>query len=415
MPLYDYVGIGADGATVDGRIDLPSEVDVAERLQRDGLFVLRVTPVNEGSAERSVATSMLVRIFGSSLGRRKALRHADLVDFTRKLSMMLGAAHDLDRALRYMMDVTTRNIPRAIIGQVRDAVREGGTLADALGRHPESFSRLYVGLVRAGEAGGTLAIVMDDLSRYLERQARQSSEIRSAMVYPALLAVASCVATVFLLTEILPQFVTLFAENGARLPPLTRGVIAAGDFVKDEGLFILAVGLVVFVCVRLALRSLPIRQKLDGLILRVPVVGTICTDVMAGRMTRTLGTLTGNGVALVQAVQMTLGVVDNEAGKAALEKALVAAREGGGLAGPLAATRAFPRATTELLHLGEETAQLSMLALKAADIHEEQARLSTDRLVALLVPAITIIMGGIVALIVTALLMAMLSLNDLAA
>ena len=415
MPLYDYVGMGADGATVDGRVDLPSEADVALRLQRDGLFVLRVTPADEGAVKRSVAASLFVRIFGASLGRRTALRHADLVDFTRKLSMMLGAAHDLDRALRYMMDVTTRKATRAVIGQIRDAVREGGTLADALGRHPESFSRLYVGLVRAGEAGGTLAAVMDELSRYLERQARQASEIRSAMVYPALLAVASCVATVFLLTEILPQFVTLFAENGARLPPLTRGVIAAGDFLKNDGLLILGVGLVAFVCGRVALRSVAVRRKMDGLLLRVPVLGAICTDVMAGRMTRTLGTLTGNGVALVQAVQMTLGVVENEAGKAALEKALAAAREGDGLAAPLAATGVFPRATTELLHLGEETARLSMLALKAADIHEEQARLATDRLVALLVPAITIVMGGIVALIVTALLMAMLSLNDLAA
>jgi general secretion pathway protein F len=293
-------------------------------------------------------------------------------------------------------------------------VRSGSPLAAALASEPRSFSKLYVGLVRAGEAGATLPQTLDRLATLLERERSLSANLRSALIYPALLVVAAIGSIVLLLEYVLPQFTPIFEQAGAQLPASTRALMVLGTAVGAAGPWFLVGTLAAALVARQLLARPANRLKLDRFLLRLPVVGGLLRETLAARLTRTLGSLLQNGVPLIAALGIAKDVLGNLAAAAAVEAAAAGAKGGSGLTRPLAAAGLFPARTIHLLQLGEEAAQLSAMALKAADIHDEQARLMIQRLVALAVPLITIVMGLAVAGIVSALLTAMLSLNDLA-
>jgi len=274
---------------------------------------------------------------------------------------------------------------------------------------------LYVGLVRAGEAGGTLAPTLERLAMLMERERALMSTVKSAMIYPALLMLTAVGSITLLLTQVLPQFVPLFEQNGAVLPRPTQIMIAAGDAVSAYGLYGLLLAAIAALGIRQALLRPGVRLTADRILLRIPVFGGLAREVLAARFTRTLGTLLINGVPLIGALGIVRDAVGNMAGVQAIDRATISAKGGAGLSRPLKESGIFPLRTTDLLRLGEETAQLGAMALRAAEIHEEKTRLGIQRLVALLVPAITIIMGVAIAGIVSSLLLAMLGLNDLAA
>jgi general secretion pathway protein F len=252
------------------------------------------------------------------------------------------------------------------------------------------------------------------LADLLERERSLAATLRSAMIYPALLLVAATGAIVLLLTQVLPQFVPLFEQSGAALPASTQFLIDVGDAVSRYGLIGLLVLMVLFLGLTAVLRQSGPRLTFDRLKLRLPLAGGLLREVMAARLARTLGSLLDNRVSLITALGITREVLGNEAGVAALDHATAVAKGGSGLSAPLAESGLFPVRLIHLLRLGEETAQLGSMALRAAAIHEERVRITTQRLVALLTPAITIGMGAVIAGIVSSLLLAMLSLNDLA-
>ena len=327
---------------------------------------------------------------------------------------MLGAGQDLDRALRFLVETAPNRRAARVLGVLRDDVRDGSALASAMAKQSGSFSRLYVGLVRAGEAGGRLGATLERLAELLERERTLAATIQSALIYPALLLVAACGAVVLLLTEVLPQFVPLFEQSGATLPASTQFLIDAGDAVTRHGLTALLVVLVLFILARALLRQPGPRLAFDRFKLHLPLVGGLLREVLAARLARTLGSLLDNRVSLITALGITREVLGNEAGVAAVDHATTVAKGGAGLASPLGESGLFPVRLIHLLRLGEETAQLGPMALRAAAIHEERVRVITQRMVALLTPAITIGMGAMIAGIVASLLLAMLSLNDLA-
>jgi general secretion pathway protein F len=283
-----------------------------------------------------------------------------------------------------------------------------------LGRYPGSFSRLHVGLVRAGEAGGKLAVALTRMADLLDRQRSLAATVSSALIYPCLLVVAAIGSVTLLLTQVLPQFVPMFEQSGAKLPASTQFLIDAGAAVSAYGLQAMLAFALLLMGARSILRWPGPRLLADRFLLRVPVVGTLLREVLAARFTRVLGTLLVNGVSLITALGVVRDALANLAAIEAVDLATTSARGGGGLAQPLAETHVFPSRTIHLLRLGEENAQLGPMALRAADIHEERTRLAMQRLVALLIPAITILMGVAIAGIVASLMTAMLSLNDLA-
>jgi general secretion pathway protein F len=303
---------------------------------------------------------------------------------------------------------------RRIVSGLRDRVRGGKSLAAGMAEHPHVFSRLYISLVRASEAGGNLAEGLANLAEMLERESRLASSIRSALIYPALLVTAAVGTIALLLAYVLPQFTPIFEQAGAKLPGTTRALIEAGDIVRSDGAFLLVVLLCLALAAQRALREPGPRIALERLALRLPVLGVFVRRSQAAHLVRTLGTLLVNGVGLVAALAIARDVLGSRIAERAVDAAAVQVKAGGRLAAALAAHGFFPIQTIHLLQLGEETGTLGQMALRAAAIHDEQVRQSLQRMVTLLVPAITIVMGVIVAGIVGSLLTAMLSLNDLA-
>jgi general secretion pathway protein F len=407
MPSFRYTAVLPSGELSQGLLDAPSEHAVIEQLRRQGSLTLKAEPADK-------SRGFLADLLSAEFAQGRTLTAGEVANITRELAVMLAAGQDLDRALRFLVDTAPSTRMRTILTQLRDAVRDGSPFATALAQHPRSFPRLYVGLIRAGESGGMLAATLARLAELLERQRALRATIISALIYPAILVVTGLGAIVMLLTQVLPQFTPLFAQAGAALPPATAFVVGLGDFVSAYGLyaalFLAALGL----AARQALRRPAIRVVWDRVMLRVPVFGPLSREVLAARLARTLGTLLQNGVPLVAALGIVIDVIGNTAGEAALRTATESAKGGAGLSRPLQNAGIFPIRMVYLLRLGEETAQLGQMALRAAEIHEEQARLGIQRLVALMVPVLIILIGGAVAGIVSSLMLAMLSLNDLA-
>jgi general secretion pathway protein F len=408
MTDWRYAAIDRAGRPVSGTIDAPDEPTVLARLHRDGALPLSITPVRGG-----VLGALGSALAGKAGGADKLSRQ-DVTNLTRELTTMLGAGQDLDRALRFLVETAPNRRVARVLGGIRDEVRDGSALAAALSRRPGTFSRLYVGLVKAGEAGGSLAQTLERLADLMERERSLAATVQSALIYPALLTLAAIGAVTLLLTRVLPQFVPLFEQNGAALPASTRFLVAAGDAVSRYGLAALLALLALAAIGRASLRDPGVRLVFDTLKLRIPIIGGLTREIMAARLARTLGSLLQNRVSLIPALGIVRDVLGNEAGVRAVDNATASASGGAGLSGSLGASGLFPARMVHLLRLGEETAQLGPMALRAAAIHEESVRISTQRLVALLTPAITIAMGAVIAGIVSSLLLAMLSLNDLA-
>ena len=406
MPAFRYTAIGAGGKLSQGVLDVADEMALVEHLRRQGSILMKAEP---DGRRRLAALDIDIDIF-----RRDGLRAQETADITRELAVMLGAGQDLDRALRFLVETAANARLRRLLGEIRESVRDGNTLAVALSKHPRSFSRLYVGLVRAGEAGGALSQTLERLATLLERERALASTITSALIYPSVLMLAAIGSVVLLLTDVLPQFVPLFSDNGATLPLSTQMMIDAGSIIGRWGLPGLGVLAIVLFALSRWLRQPEPRLAFDRLRLQLPLFGGLAREVMAARFTRTLGTLLINGMPLITALDIARETLGNTAGAQALDSAAVGARGGAGLARPLSASGLFPERTIHLLQLGEETAQLGPMALRAAEIHEEKTRLAVQRMVSLLTPAITIAMGGMIAAIVASLVQAMLGLNDLA-
>lgn len=405
MPRFRFVAIDRSGQIARGVMEAADQAQVIAHLQRKGSIPVRAEPADKKSF---IADLLATEIGGNHLRRQ------DVAHLTRELAIMLAAGQDLDRALRFLVETAPKPRVAKIVEQVRAAVRDGGSLAAALTLHPKSFSRLYIGLVRAGEAGGALAPTLDRLALLLERQRKLTATVQSAMIYPALLAIISTASVTLLLTEVLPQFAPLFAENGAKLPASTRFMLGAGSFISQDGLYMLAALGLLALGLRQTLRRPAPRLLFDRLILRVPIIGGLMREVLAARFTRTLGSLLLNGVPLIAALGIVRDAIGNHAAIAAVDQASLSAKAGAGLSAPLAEANIFPTRTMHLLRLGEETAQLGTIALRAADIHDEKVQIDVNRLTSLLVPVITIVMGIVIGGIVSSLMLAMLSLDNLA-
>ena len=405
MSEFRYTAIGPGGELQRGSMEAACEADVIDRLRRQGSL-----PVRAETASKSPLASLL-RLDAARPG---TLRKQEVADLVRELATMLGAGQDLDRAMRYLEDTASNPRVRRVATGLRDAVRDGKPLSVALGQYPGSFTRLHIGMVRAGEAGGSLGTTLARMADLLDRQRSLAATVSASLVYPCLLLVAAIGSVALLITQVLPQFVPMFEQSGTNLPASTQFLIDLGAVVSRYGLYALPTMAVLLLAAQAALRRPAVRMVADRLLLHLPVIRPMLKELLAARFTRVLGTLLINGVPLIAALDVARDALGNAVAVVAVDAAATNARGGGGLSEPLATAGIFPPRTIHLLRLGEDNAQLGAMALRAAEIHEERTRIATQRLVALLVPAITVLMGLAIAGIVTSLLTAMLSLNDLA-
>jgi len=406
MATFRYKAVDGAGAVVEGDVDAESEAAAVVKLQGLGLL-----PIRASAAGSSVFQSLFRLELRS---RKKGLAERDLISLTRDLATLLDAGIELERALDIVRSLVEREAIVRIVERLLEDVREGTTLADALAEHPESFPGLYVSMVRAGEAGGSLQETFSRMADYLEQSDAAREEVKSALVYPIILSITALASVFVLVGFVLPRFKPLFESAGESLPLATTIVMVVGDAVQSYWWLIL-VGVIVFLLgLRSAGRIPSARLRMDGWILRLPVIGALLTKLETARLTRTLGTLLVNGVPMLSALDIAQRTNENRAfvdGLSAIPDAVKAGRR---LSEELDGASVFPRLGSHLVRVGEESGQLESMLLKTADIYDEETRRSVKRAVAILTPAVTIILGLLIAGIIASILVAILSLNEIA-
>ena len=403
MPLYRYKAVSRAGEMIEGELAGADKGAVIERLHQLGHTPIRADEVSGGGG------GWLARpLLGTGrIGRR------EIAVFTREMATLLGAGLTLERALEILAGLSDHEPTRRMLARLLETIRSGASFADALAAQGAAFPRYYVSMVRAGEAGGALEQVLARLGDYMERAQALRESVRSALIYPTIVAVMAGGAIVMLLTVVLPQFTPLFEDAGAALPPSTRIVVAVGEAVEDYGWAGLAVLLALALLIRQQLASPALRARWDALLLRLPLAGDLIAKAETARFSRILATLLSNGVPMLSALAIVKDTLANRVTAKAIEDIGTSLKEGEGLAEPLAKARHFPALSAQLVRVGEETGQLEQMLHKVADIYDQEVRRAVDRMLALLVPGMTLALGGLIALIIGSILSAMFSVYDI--
>ncbi|MFQ5773839.1 MAG: type II secretion system F family protein [Kiloniellaceae bacterium] len=405
MPRFSYKAVAPDGEVIEGEIEASNREAAVERLHAQGHVPIR--------AEESRRVAMGRRATFPVLFRPRRVSRKDVVLVTRELATLLQAGLPLDRALSVMLDLVRSAPIKALIEGIREKVRGGSTLADAMQAHPEVFPNYYVGMVRAGEAGGTLESVLARLAETLEHAQALRESVRAALRYPALVVVMAVVSLVVLMTAVIPEFRPLFEDAGAAMPVSTRIIIGVSDFFEAYW-WASALGVAAVVLgLRQHNRSPAGRLRWDRWMIEAPLLGDLVTKIEVARFSRTLGTLLGNGVSVLNAMSMTIDTLDNRAIAGAVAKAQGRLAKGEGLAEPLLETGVVPGLALQLMRVGEETGRLDSMLLRIADIYDEEVKRAIEHMLSLLVPLVTLGLGLLIALIIGSMMAAILSAYDL--
>ena len=410
MALFKYQAVDASGASQAGELESGSRSHALELLQRRGL-----TPLELNDASSNVAPSLLEQIRRLRPTHiRATLGTKELVSFTQSLAALLRAGLTIDRALSITASLERHPQTRTLLADLGKSVRAGRSFADALVESKLALPPYYVGMVQAGEVGGSLAQTLSRLAELLRKQHEIRERIRSALIYPSLLGCVVFMTIVLLLTFVLPRFETLFAESEAPLPFATRAVLAVGGFVSGYWwlLALLIAGLVVGTVT--ALRTPRGRERLDTWLLTSRLTLGLPAAIETARLLRTLSTLLANGVQVGSAMRIARATLSNTRLRKGLDEAAQRIKAGQSTSAALNAAGVFPAHAIQLARVGEETGRLEELLLEAATILEGESSTSLERLLTLLVPVLTIGMGLAIAALIGSVLVGLLSVNDLA-
>jgi general secretion pathway protein F len=402
MPRFQFSALSEAGEIVSGEVDSPDAATVIAQLHDRALLPIHATE-RRGDAAPS-------RRFA---WRESKLSGHELALFSQQLGRLLKAGLPLDRALDILAGIAGRRAAPTV-RRTLDRVRDGASLSEAMAAQRGAFPAAYVSMVRAGEAGGALHAVLARVADFLVRSEAMRQRVISASIYPAILLAAAAVSVSLVLTVVLPQFAPMFRDAGARLPFMTRAVMAAGDALQQFWWAILLALLGAALLWGRLMRRPEIAAWRDRAWLALPVIGGLITRFEVGRFCRTLGVLLAGGVAAPRALALCGAAVGNRAIAAAIETAATRFSHGEGLAAPLARTGRFPALSLQLIRIGEETGRLEDMLAEIANIYDQEVQRLLDRLLSLLVPAITVGMGIVVAFIIASVMTAMISINDLA-
>lgn len=402
MPLFEYKAVAPSGETVQGTMDAASLDLVVLKLQEAGNILLQAREAGAGGFGFG-----RLRFGSRSIGSR------DVAQFTQQLSTLLGAGLPLDRSLQVLIDLAENERVGRAVAEIRDHVREGGSLSEALEKQHGAFSRLYVNMVRAGEVGGTLDVTLARLSEYLERSRDLKDSVISALVYPVLLLFLAAGSLILLLVYVIPQFTPIFEELGGDLPLITKIVLAFGAALQNFWWAMILVTVFVVVQFRRMLADEEKRFGWDRRMLAARWVGDLVAKIETARLTRTLGTLLSNGVPLLAALSIARNVITNTVLRKDVSDAAREVKTGGGLSRNLAKGGRFPRLALQMISVGEETGQLDSMLMKVSDTYDIEVRNTIDRLLSVFTPVVTLLLAVLIGTIVLSVLLAILSINDL--
>jgi general secretion pathway protein F len=331
--------------------------------------------------------------------------------FTTELYALLGAGLPLDRSLNILAEITENKKMKDIISSILRSIREGSTFSDALEKHPHVFSGLYVNMVRAGESGGVLEVVLEKLIDFLESSQELKDHVFSALIYPAILVVTGIISIIVLVTYVLPKFSVIFRDLGTQLPLPTQILITISNVIISIWWIILLIIIAGSFVFRNYLKTDKGRYNWDAL--KIKIMGDVILKLETARFCRTLGALLRSGVPLLKAIKNAKDIVGNYAISSALDKISSGIKKGQGIAKPLSDAKIFPHLALSMIKVGEETGQLDTMLIKIADTYEKSLKVSIKKFVSFLEPALILGMGLLVGFIVISMLMAIFSITDI--
>lgn len=404
MPVFEYKAVSPTGETVQGTMEAGNMDLVISRLQEAGNIPLQAREAGQGGFS--------LDMFRFS---KRGMNAREIGQFTQQLSTLLGAGLPLDRSLQVLLELSENDRVTRTVTDIRDRVREGGSLSDALEAQHGTFSRLFINMVTAGEIGGTLDNTLDRLSDYLERSKELKDSVVSAMIYPILLIVLAAGSLILLLVYVIPQFTPIFEELGGDLPFITKLVLAVGGVLQNFWWGLIGLTLIIIVWFKNMLADPPRRLAWDKRVLEMRWVGDLIAKIETARLSRTLGTLLINGVPLLSALAIARNVIGNTVMKQDVQDTAREVKTGGSLARNLDKEGRFPRLALQMISVGEETGKLDEMLMKVSDTYDREVRNTIDRLLSVFTPVVTLLLAVMIGTIVLSVLMAILSINELVA
>ncbi len=403
MPVFEYRGVDAGGKNVRGIIDADSPRLARSRLKKSGVFPTEV--------QEAIAVERRERWDLSITYLIKRVRLQDLAVMTRQLATLVGAGLAMVPALNSLFHQIENPNLKKVISQIRERVKEGSSLSDALREFPRIFSNLYINMVAAGESSGALDIVLLRLADFTENQVKLRNRVLAALIYPILMVLLATAAVTFLMLNVVPKILELFTDWGQTLPLPTMILLEITNFLMNYGWIVLALVVGAFIAVVYYVRTERGRFFFDRIILRVPIFGRLVRIIATTRFSRTLGTLLVSGIPVVRAMNIVKNIVNNRVIAEAIEDSQESIVEGQSIAAPLARSGVFPPMVTDMIAIGENTGQLEQMLLKVSDAYDNQIETTVTGLTSILEPFLILIMGGIVFFIVLAVLLPIFEMN----
>jgi type IV pilus assembly protein PilC len=419
MAKFSYVAMDSKGSEVQGTIDADGQSQAVTAVRARGLFPTKVTQVSGGAkGDRAKAASGGGKGLSMELKMPKLfqarVKAKQLMVFTRQLATLVDAGLPLLRGLRILLKQEKHPTLREALSGMGEAVEGGSTFSEALGQYPKIFDPLFISMVRAGEAGGVLEIVLERLAEFMEKAEKIKNKVKSAMVYPVVVLVAAMGILMFLLTNVIPKFAQIFEEllDGAKLPMLTQIVINISEFIKTRSLVILVAVVVIVIANKMFGKTDTGRIMRDKMRLRMPLFGPMFMKAAIGRLTRTLGTLMSSGVPVLQALNIVRDTAGNEVISRALQSVHDAVKEGETMAVPFESSGVFPDMVVSMVDVGEETGALPEMLVKVADNYDDEVDTAVEGLTSVLEPIMIIVLALIIGVIVIAMFVPLISIIE---
>jgi type IV pilus assembly protein PilC len=432
MPRFSYIALDSRGTEKTGLLEASDVKQAAAMLRDQGLFPTEVgqaaaasakpaktvKPTSIGltqSGKETKSTPSLPGSFGFKMPFARELRPKELAVFTRQLSTLLRAGMPLLRGLEVLARQERNQAFRRVLEALAGAIRSGGTLSESMAQHPRVFDRLYLNMIRAGEAGGVLDVVLDRLARFKEKSLQLKGKITSAMVYPIIVMAVAVTILAGLLVFVVPKFKRIFADllKGAPLPPLTQLVLTVSDAVKNHYLVAIAIGVALWIGLKMFTRTPRGLQLIDTAVVKLPLFGELFLKGIIARFGRTLGTLLSSGVPILPALLITRDTCGNARVARAITEVHDRVKEGAPVARPLETTKVFPPMVTSMIDVGEHTGQLPEMLGKVADIYEDEVDNAVAGLSSLIEPILILFLALVVGTIVIALFLPIIRIVQL--
>ncbi len=398
MAQFKYRARNPEGRVLEGSIEAENE-DQARAVLRGRKFTILEINVAKGAG-----------VFR----RGPKVASKDVVLFSRQLATMVSSGLALPQGIGIVAEQSESKAFKAVLLQVRDDISSGSSFPEALAKHPSVFNQLYVNMVKAGDTGGNLDVILDRLSTYLEKAEVLQNKVKAALMYPIAIAFVAAGVVVFLMVQVIPSFKSTFESFGGTLPAPTRILLAVSAFLQNQWYIILAFLGALFGGFTIMKRTESGARTIDAAMLKIPVFGTLLRKVAVGRFSRTLGTLQSSGVSILDGLEIVAKTAGNKIIEEAIFQVRAKVREGEDIVAPLRATGVFPPMVVSMIAAGNETGRLDAMLMKIADFYDQEVDTAVDGLMKLIEPVMMVVMGGTVGLIVLGMFMPMFEMSQMA-